>query len=123
MSHKKSLGSKKVPQEKLWDPESFVGWEDNEIHGRGTSGNSGTTGSSGSCNRVYSAQQIDEERAALLRAKQSELDMIEDQHDDLVRVRVLCPLDVGAATPRMYLDSSCELCRYAKHFIWNGGRP
>ena len=36
------------------------------------------------------AQQIDEGRVALLRAKQSELDMIEDQHDDLVRVSVLC---------------------------------
>ena len=99
MSHKKSssmsLGSKKVLQEKLWDPESVVGWEDNAIHGRGASGNCSTTGSSGSCNRMDFAQHIDEERAALLRAKQSELDMIEEQHDNLVRVSVLCLLDVG----------------------------
>jgi hypothetical protein len=50
----------------------------------------GITGSSGSCSRVDGAHQIDEERAALLRAKQSELDMIEDQHDNLVRVRPPC---------------------------------
>ncbi|KAI9465180.1 helicase SWR1 [Lactarius psammicola] len=91
MSHKKSssvsLGSKKVPEEKLWDPESVEGWEDN---GQGASGNNSITGSSSSCSRVDCTQQINEERAALLRAKQSELDMIEDQHDDLVRVRVLC---------------------------------
>ena len=80
MSHKKSssmsLGSKKVPQEKL--PER---WGDNAIHGRGASGSS---------NRVDCAPPINEERAALLRAKQSELDMIEDQHDNLVRVSILC---------------------------------
>ena len=85
-----SLGSKKVPQEKLWNPESVVGWEDNTTHGQGASGNGSTTSSSGSCSRVDDAQQIDEERAALLQAKQSELDMIEDQHDNLVRVGLLC---------------------------------
>lgn len=104
MSHKKSssvsLGSKKVPQEKLWNPETVVGWEDNAVHGQGASSNSSITGSSGSCSRVDGAHQIDEERAALLQAKQSELDMIEDQHDNLVRVTVLC----RAATPRMYVD-------------------
>ncbi|KAH9042797.1 SNF2 family N-terminal domain-containing protein [Lactarius pseudohatsudake] len=88
MSHKKSssvsLGSKKAPQEKLWDPESVEGWQDNAIHGQSVSGNSSATGSS-SNGRVDGVQQINEERAALLRAKQSELDMIEDQHDDLVR--------------------------------------
>ncbi len=124
MSHKKSspvsLGSKKVPQEKLWDPESVEGWEDNAIHGQGASGNNNATGSSSS-SRVDCPQQIDEERAALLRTKQSELDMIEDQHDDLVRVSVLC-----RATPsrRRSGDAAyvlglitCQLCRYAKHFI------
>ncbi|KAI9441528.1 helicase SWR1 [Lactarius indigo] len=89
MSHKKSssvsLGSKKVPQEKLWDPESVEGWQDNVIHGPSVSGNNSATGSSSSNGRVDGVQQINEERAALLRAKQSELDMIEDQHDDLVR--------------------------------------
>ena len=89
-----SLGSKKVPQEQLWNPESVVGWEDYATHGQGASGNSSTTGSSGSCSRVDGAQEIDEERAALLRAKQSELDMIEDQHDNLVRVGV--PLSCNA---------------------------
>lgn len=84
-SHSVSLSGKKVTQEKLWDPESVAGWEDNAIRGQGASGNSSTTGSSGSCSRVDFAQQIDEERAALLRAKQSELDMVEDRHDDLVR--------------------------------------
>ncbi|KAH9072771.1 hypothetical protein EDB83DRAFT_2358983 [Lactarius deliciosus] len=90
MNHKKSssvsLGSKKAPQEKLWDPESVEGWQDNAIHRQSVSGNSGATGSSSSSNgRVGGVQQINEERVALLRAKQSELDMIEDQHDDLVR--------------------------------------
>ena len=101
MSRKKSssvsFGNKKVPQEQLWNPESVVGWEDNATHGQGASGNSSLTGSSGSCSRVDGAQEIDEERAALLRAKQSELDMIEDQHDNLVRVGVLC-----RATPSRY---------------------
>lgn len=87
MSHKKSssvsLGSKKVPQEKLWNPETVVGWEDNSVHGQCAS-------SSSSGSRVDGAHQVDEERAALLREKQSELDMIEDQHDNLVRVTVLC---------------------------------
>lgn len=87
MSHKKSssvsLGSKKLPQEKLWNPETVVGWEDSAVHGQGASS------SSSDC-RVDGAHQADEERAALLRAKQSELDMIEDQHDNLVRVTVLC---------------------------------
>jgi hypothetical protein len=130
MSHKKSsslsLGNKKVPQEKLWNPESVVGWEDNTTHGLGASGNGGTTSSSGSCSRVDDAQQIDEERAALLQAKQSELDMIEDQHDNLVRVDLLVvqyPLYVGVATPDMYLSSPYDLCRYARRFTWNGGRP
>ncbi len=85
MSHKKSssvsLGGQKVEQEKLWDPESVVGWEENAIHGQGASANS---------SQVDCTQQIDEERTTLLRVKQSELDMIEDQHDDLVRVSFLC---------------------------------
>lgn len=89
MSHKKSssvsLGGKKVPQEKLWNPETVVGWEDNAVHGPGASSNSNITDSSGSSSRVDGTHQVDEERAALLRVKQSELDMIEDQHDNLVR--------------------------------------
>ncbi|KAH8996831.1 SNF2 family N-terminal domain-containing protein [Lactarius akahatsu] len=89
MSHKTSssvsLGSKKAPQEKLWDPESVEGWQDNAIHGQSVSGNSSAIGSGSSNGRVDGVQQINEERAALLRAKQSELDIIEDQHDDLVR--------------------------------------
>jgi hypothetical protein len=94
MSHKKSssvsLGGKKVPQEKLWNPETVVGWEDNAVHGPGASSNSNITDSSGSSSRVDGTHQVDEERAALLRVKQSELDMIEDQHDNLVRVTLLC---------------------------------
>ncbi|KAF8271030.1 SNF2 family N-terminal domain-containing protein [Lactarius quietus] len=89
MSHKKSssvsLGSKKVPQEKLWNPESVVGWEDNAVHGQDASGNSNITASSSSGSDVDGTQQIDEERAALLRAKQTELDKIEDQHDNLFK--------------------------------------
>jgi hypothetical protein len=81
-----SLGGKKVPQEKLWNPETVVGWEDNAVHGQDASSNSSITGGSSSSSRMDGDHQADEERAALLRAKQSELDMIEDQHDNLVRV-------------------------------------
>ncbi|KAI0300426.1 SNF2 family N-terminal domain-containing protein [Multifurca ochricompacta] len=50
---------------------------------QGASGNS--NGPVGSGSREDASHQLDAERVALLRAKQAELDAIEDRHDDLIR--------------------------------------
>lgn len=93
MGHRKSSlssGSQKVPQEKLWDKECVIGREESATHGQGasSSNNVGSAGGSGSGSGACAAddsQLLEAERAALLRAKQAELDAIEDKHDDLVR--------------------------------------
>jgi hypothetical protein len=88
MGHRKSssfsVGGQKVPQEKLWDTEDVLGQDESGTHGQGVSGSS-SGGAGGSSGCADASQRLEAERIALLRAKQAELDAIEDRHDDLVR--------------------------------------
>lgn len=99
MGHKKSpsasVSGQKVERENHQGAEITEGPSEAPTLGQGTN-NSRSAGGNGIDNYGDGGSRgLEVERTALLRAKQAELDAIENRHDDLVRSCVLhfaCPL-------------------------------
>ena len=89
MGHKKSpsvsVGGQKLQRENHQSAEIVVGRSEAPTLGQGTNNNGSGAGGNGIDSYGDASQPLDDERAALLRSKQTELDAIEDKHDDLVR--------------------------------------
>jgi hypothetical protein len=90
MGHKKSssasVSGQKIERENHQGAEIVEGPSEAPTLGQGTSNNSRGAGGNGidNCGDGGSGR-LEGERTALLRAKQAELDAIENRHDDLVR--------------------------------------
>jgi hypothetical protein len=94
MGHKKSssasISGQKFERENYHGAEIVEAPLEAPTLGQGTSNNSRGAGGNGIDNYGDgSSQRLEAERTALLRAKQAELDAIENRHDDLVRSCVL----------------------------------
>jgi hypothetical protein len=93
MGHRKtssaSLGGQKFQREKHQSAETVVGRSEAPTLGQGASNNDSGAGGNDIGSYGDASEQLDAERAALLRSKQAELDAIEDRHDDLVSSSLL----------------------------------
>jgi hypothetical protein len=89
MGHKKtsstSVSSQKIQRENHQGAEIAESQLEAPTLGQGTSNNSRGAGGNGIDSYGDGSRRLEAERTALLRSKQSELDAIEDRHDDLVR--------------------------------------